>query len=205
MILLLLLYYFIIYFVIAFFIIHSMTFYAGIHITLTVFFYILFVCVQVHVGECVPWCMFEGQRTTCRSWFCPPTMWVPVITLRSSGLSAGAFTQWAISLALFGFLLFLRQGLKYPWTQNVTEDNLELLIFLVIPSKCWDYRHGLCMTHRVLDIKLTALRMLGKHSTNWTASQARGWDSLTLAGCPSQLSYNLIIPHSRFYIYFFSK
>lgn len=58
MILLLLLYYFIIYFVIAFFIIHSITFYAGIHITLTVSFYIyLFVCkymlVNAYHGACL--------------------------------------------------------------------------------------------------------------------------------------------------------
>lgn len=119
---------------------YSITFCAGIHITLTVFLH-LFICVQVHVGECVPWCMFEGQRTTCQSWFSAATMWDPVITLRSSG-----FTQWAVSPALFDFLLFLRQSLKYPWTQNVAKDHLGLLIFLVIPPKCWDYRHGLCMT-----------------------------------------------------------
>lgn len=49
-------------------------------------------CESVHMSEYI----YEGQRSTCRTWFSLPTMWVPGIELSSSAFAASFFMNWAI-------------------------------------------------------------------------------------------------------------
>lgn len=48
------------------------------------------------VGLHRPQCTCGAQRTTFKSWFFPPAMWVPGIDVRPSDLTTHAFAYWAI-------------------------------------------------------------------------------------------------------------
>lgn len=64
--------------------------------------YILFVCVCAHM----PWYLCGRHRSTCRSCFSPPTMWVLELELWALSLAVGAFTCSAILLAPVNFMLY---------------------------------------------------------------------------------------------------
>ena len=54
-----------------------------------------------------------------------------------------------------------------PKTSYVTEQCLELQIFLPLPPKCWDFSCiPPCLAHKAQAIELRALCMLSKHSVN---------------------------------------
>lgn len=57
-------------------------------------------------------------------------------------------------------------------TYHVLEDGLELQIFLLSPSKCWDYRSAPpCLFCAVLGIQPNASpHTLSSHPTNWAVS-----------------------------------
>lgn len=59
-------------------------------------------CVCMCVCWCmrVSWCMCKTRRRTSRSWSSRSTLWILGTALRSSGLVAGTFPQWAILPAL---------------------------------------------------------------------------------------------------------
>ena len=51
---------------------------------------------------------------------------------------------------------------------SVAEDDLESLITLLLPLKCWNYRHALCcLIHVVMRIEPRALWILDMYSINW--------------------------------------
>lgn len=76
--------------------------------------YIYVLCVYGH-SVYMPWSlMIRGQL----SWFCPFTMWVPVIQFRLSVFVASSFTGWNISTATFFFFLpyFWDKVSYYIWS-----------------------------------------------------------------------------------------
>lgn len=80
-------------------------FLTGTHYCITLWYrwtFFLHVCIYVclsilcvHAG--MPLTLCGDQRTTCRNWFSPSTLWALGMEVRLSGLAASAFTQWAIS------------------------------------------------------------------------------------------------------------
>lgn len=85
----------------------------------TLFFYLSF------AYECPAWHTWGGHRTACRSWFSPFSLWVPRVTLGSSGLGASTFACWVISLISPPY--FLRQGFSV---------NLQLGIMSSLAAQC---------------------------------------------------------------------
>ena len=71
-------------------------------------FKMTFIQVSAHLHKL--WHMCGGQRTTGRSWFSPPTAWVPVISLALKydlkGLDDGRSSELPFSLSRFKFLVF---------------------------------------------------------------------------------------------------
>lgn len=47
---------------------------------------------------CKSWRVYGGEKTTFRSWFSISTVWAPGNKLKSSGLAASGFPEWAILL-----------------------------------------------------------------------------------------------------------
>lgn len=63
-----------------------------------------------------------------------------------------------------------QHGLKF----HVAQNDPELLSLLLIPPKCWDYRHApLHPVSWVLGMEPRASCILGKHSTNWATRPSR--------------------------------
>lgn len=72
------------------------------------------------------------------------------------------FHSFPASLKLFPFSSKI--GLKLSIIAN---DDLELLIFLLLPLQCWDYRYWLPRPlYAVLGFELWTIGILGKHTTN---------------------------------------
>lgn len=74
----------------------------------------------------------------------------------------------------FGYYLFLKQGLMYPWlvlNSQYSEDDLAPLIFQSLLLQCGAYRHTLSRLHFYSGrIEARALCTLGKHYIYWVTS-----------------------------------
>lgn len=73
-------------------------------------------------GAHIPQCTYEGQRTTKKGQFSPPTKQVLFLELRSSGLATGVFIRWDILLALwchFYYLIHFKLILMYSMNRNL--------------------------------------------------------------------------------------
>lgn len=95
-------------------------------------FYGFFTCVWcagAHVCTC------GSQRTVCGGWFSPSIVQVLGTELRLSGLVAGAFTEWDVSLAQF--LLGLDWSCGYLQGIAQRQHDLPILSYQgYIPSPC---------------------------------------------------------------------
>lgn len=69
--------------------------------------------INVSICACTPQCAWGSQRSTCRAWLSPSTMF----ELSSSGLAANTFTHWVVSLTQdFSHKLISR---PLPWREIV--------------------------------------------------------------------------------------
>lgn len=80
----------------------------------------LFVCICICMGTDVPWheCGWRSEENLW-TWISPFTMWIPVMSLKLSGLVVSTFTHYAILLAPKFYLLFLLLLLLYLYMSNV--------------------------------------------------------------------------------------
>lgn len=66
--------------------------------------------------------------------------------------------------------------LDWIWICYIAKDDLELLIFLLLPPECWNYRCvPSCQVYVVLGVEPGALHMLGKLSTIWIMPTDNFW------------------------------
>lgn len=111
--------------------------------------------------------MFESNLSGI---FCAFWVFSVCIPLSLRKVSAFSLSVWKLHL-LFSFC----SGIKFLcspaclWTHHVTKGDLELWIFLFLPSGSGvpDMWHHV-LFYAVLDFKPRALSMLGRHSTNGT-------------------------------------
>lgn len=110
--------------------------------------------------------------------------------------------MWAV-LSLDLVVWFWDHMYGWPWTHQVAEDVLELLVLLLLNSMCLDcwltgkYYH--IHLYVVLGMKLRAFCMLFKCSTNWVTSQALVFLSLWHHITKLNEFYVIQIPWSRMY------
>lgn len=97
------------------------------------------VCVQVHEHSHMWHCLWHVWRLEDK--LPESVLSFHLVELRSSGMIARSFTGWANSLPVY-FVLCFETDLMSPgwhWTCYVIEHGFELLTFLPLSPKCWEY------------------------------------------------------------------